>query len=751
MLRANDALVNAAAVGADIIAWNAVEIDSNSLANNDLATLKLLQSPLWPEGIPDFIIKLWNSMQTRLLAREGEHWEVWTNWYDARLDPSRRIPCYSPPDLKLEEARVLLPDELWEQGPAAVNARIRELIEESGCAGDKFPLATTKTSFISDAPTGEEDHLARADLALVLANKLNRIWDEQQSQRLDSGRPAPGFIVHLDAPWGGGKTSFATMLASILNPWCLPRLPQWLQALDLKDTLHRRYNRPWRIVWYNAWQHEHMEPPWWSFNETIRKSLGKQLSPFKGFRKAPSLGEMDSSYAPCWPYRLFQRVVLWGREYGWRFWMSGMGWPLTGLLVISALIYWLWPENSSKSLTGTDIRNWLLAITNLLGVLGIIWNMLFRFRQVIAPGMAEAQSRWHFGAEDPFDHMRRHFHAMMEIVHNPVLVIIDDIDRCQPAHVVDLVRGMQTILTSPRVVFLLLGDRDWIEQSFDSMHKEMKGIDVGPEHRFGGRFVEKAIQLSLVLPEVTSEQRLRYVRALLRTEGEREAPASIEMPEEVARWKADVLRTEDPRQREEKAKELLNSLDEQAELPEDVRAALKQEVAIELVHRSVADEKVEEATRHMLEGLAPLMPSNPRQVKRIINALTIAQEIVRLQDPSRGPYSPAWRKLARWVVLMIERPRSWATLTRRSELVDALKKRGSARNPGMPPELQEAEVKDLLFGNNEKLPQEWRESITTEDVKDWLAPALPATSGRPWPLPDEREQPGGARKRRKTK
>ena len=94
----------------------------------------LAQTPLWPDGTPDWAAEYWRSMKARLLAREGEHWEVWTNWYDARLDPSRRIPCYSPPDLKLEEARVLLPDELWEQGPAAVNARIKALIEESDCA-----------------------------------------------------------------------------------------------------------------------------------------------------------------------------------------------------------------------------------------------------------------------------------------------------------------------------------------------------------------------------------------------------------------------------------------------------------------------------------------------------------------------------------------------------------------------------------------------------------------------------------------
>ena len=72
-------------------------------------------------------------MKHRLLARKDEHWEVWTNWYDARLDPLKNIPCYSPPIKELERARVLLPKDLWEEGPAAVNAAIKRLIEEHDC------------------------------------------------------------------------------------------------------------------------------------------------------------------------------------------------------------------------------------------------------------------------------------------------------------------------------------------------------------------------------------------------------------------------------------------------------------------------------------------------------------------------------------------------------------------------------------------------------------------------------------------
>jgi hypothetical protein len=100
-------------------------------------------------------------------------------------------------------------------------------------------------------------------------------------------------------------------------------------------------------------------------------------------------------------------------------------------------------------------------------------------------------------------------------LNRPIIVIVDDLDRCNAKFVTELVRGMQTILASPRVVYVLLGDRDWIERAFAEVNKEMKAIDVGAEHSFGGRFVEKAIQLSMVLPAMTGDVREGYVEFLL--------------------------------------------------------------------------------------------------------------------------------------------------------------------------------------------------------------------------------------------
>ena len=89
-------------------------------------------------------------MKSALLAAD-QGWEVWTDWYEARLagDAAR------PPNEALEVARATIPDEIWKQGPAAVNAEIKRLIEEH----DRRP------SPAEDQDTGD-DAVSEADFAV---------------------------------------------------------------------------------------------------------------------------------------------------------------------------------------------------------------------------------------------------------------------------------------------------------------------------------------------------------------------------------------------------------------------------------------------------------------------------------------------------------------------------------------------------------------------------------------------------------
>jgi hypothetical protein len=83
----------------------------------------LAAHPLWPDGFP-FLVKIaWERLESTLLDSDRD-WEVWTDWYRDRL---RGLPG----DTDLELARVKLPEGLWRNGPEAVNAAIRRLIEKS--------------------------------------------------------------------------------------------------------------------------------------------------------------------------------------------------------------------------------------------------------------------------------------------------------------------------------------------------------------------------------------------------------------------------------------------------------------------------------------------------------------------------------------------------------------------------------------------------------------------------------------------
>jgi TIR domain len=80
-----------------------------------------LSSALWP-NVPDWAFDGWAELESSLLDA-NEDWEVWTDWYQARLKAG-------PADQVLEVARATIPNDVWKQGPKVVNAEIRRMFEE---------------------------------------------------------------------------------------------------------------------------------------------------------------------------------------------------------------------------------------------------------------------------------------------------------------------------------------------------------------------------------------------------------------------------------------------------------------------------------------------------------------------------------------------------------------------------------------------------------------------------------------------
>ena len=296
----------------------------------------------------------------------------------------------------------------------------------------------------------------------------------------------------------------------------------------------------------------------------------------------------------------------------------------------------------------------------------------------------------------------------MARIRRPVLVVVDDLDRCKPETIVDLVRGMQTILRSPRVVFLILGDRDWIERAFEARNAEMANVGGGAEQSLGARFVEKAIQMSFLLPGMDEAAQEEYVRGLLsRREPAPATAAGVEISEWVrarlavdptAAFDAEALRAEAHDWATAKgyldgsaqAASGRNPDEAPSPAPALTASELGQRVNEEAAIQAASSTEVEAETARRLQPLAPWLPPNPRQIKRILNGVAL-YHAVALQHPTFSTAGDRWFQLALWVVIMTEWPMTWRLLVACPELADviahdapaeALKDLPAARLPG---------------------------------------------------------------------
>jgi hypothetical protein len=76
--------------------------------------------------MPDWAVNAWENLQHILLdAIDG--WEVWIDWYEARLKDG-------PAQQSIEVPIAMIPTSTWDEGPRVVNAEIRSILVERNLA-----------------------------------------------------------------------------------------------------------------------------------------------------------------------------------------------------------------------------------------------------------------------------------------------------------------------------------------------------------------------------------------------------------------------------------------------------------------------------------------------------------------------------------------------------------------------------------------------------------------------------------------
>ncbi len=179
-----------------------------------------------------------------------------------------------------------------------------------------------------------------------------------------------------------------------------------------------------------------------------------------------------------------------------------------------------------------------------------------------------------------------------------VVVLVDDLDRCLPDAVTATLEAIKLFLSTEKMVFVLAADQDMVR---DAISVSLDGARRGDV--FARRYLEKIVQLPIALPRLSGTDAEAYIGLLI---------AGRTMEKEDLRQLAAHVRT----RRNMNRTPLLHEFGELKPAPTEDDLALATQLA---------------------EGLSADRRSNPRQIKRFLNAFGVRESIAHARQVKIAP------------------------------------------------------------------------------------------------------------------
>ena len=434
-----------------------------------------------------------------------------------------------------------------------------------------------------DIPTDSDD-LNRKPFVELLYTYIRRLWrdtDNSESSRYQEN----SYTIHINGEWGSGKSSVLRLLQERLE----------------SDRLS-----PWIVVEYNAWQNQHIEDPWWVFLDKVYKTIYKKT---KGPRK----------------------IWIWIRERYWRLISMNKGKVIAFLIMalISVFAFQYLAEvfgstHSTEEVGATAVKGAqvgqkvgksvkmqeiLKVAGSIISILSSLWLLFQGFTNSLLPGNSAAAANFKQTVRDPMEEIRNHFRDILDYNKKKhIAVFIDDIDRCNPSHVVKLLEGLQTLFRTGKVLYVIAGDANWIRDSFQLQYEDLKGVITKPGQNLGNFFLEKTLQHTIELPRITKEVKKQFWNQVL-TGGSA-----------IADTDEQKLKAYEKELTQAQGDEQINAVIEKAE-PE-LRSRLREQAALKY-----ASSDAKRHIEHSLAKYSEFLHPNPRSMKRLANNLALEKAV----------------------------------------------------------------------------------------------------------------------------
>ena len=477
-----------------------------------------------------------------------------------------------------------------------------------------------------------EDALERKPFARVLAQRIVEIRTSARGAGADDDR---AFMVHVHGPWGSGKSSMLNLLqAQLEEPG--KQKPPWPEGEEPEPAL---------VVWFNAWKHQRMRPPWWALLSTVYRAAVKKCY------------EIGSE-----PQRNAERRAL---QKLWLRWRLRADWG--ALLIVAAVLIGIL---GLAAASGT-----VQLITAGAGALGVA-AAIYTYARPALFGSAKAAQTYTDLTTDPYSPVVKLFGDLVARIKPPLVIFIDDLDRCDSDYVVELLEGIQTLFRGAPVTYVVAAERKWICSSFEKKYGDFS-IAIGePCRPLGYLFLDKLFQISAGMPQLTPELKALYLGTLL---GEAASETVEPSPEQVK----DAAKTMAGKSDEA---EIQKVLDESRDKPVAEQRALRHAGALQ-----ISSAEAVEKTEYRLKKLSHLLEPNPRSMKRLLNAVAMAQARGMLEGRTATPETRArWAMLSlRWPVLADFVADNPAAISHWKGLKPGTGRRSAKPNPRWPAAVQE--------------------------------------------------------------
>lgn len=509
----------------------------------------------------------------------------------------------------------------------------------------------------------------------------------------------PPLTIGIKAQWGVGKTSVMKMVQHMLDSKAdvtegseaglrnssqidTPTYQDMKKMLNDIDPVKKlsptsgkygkKYGIPGRpTVWFNAWKYQNSEQIWAGLAHCIISQIAARLSKYDRRKLWLKLNEKRTNTE-----KSRQQI---GKYVSRK------------MLPISVLFAVLLGGFLAASIWWFDLNNYMTAIggsgITALGIAGNLWDRYKKTKEKISGSLCELITEPIYEGKLGFLHLvEQDIREVLDIVatqEKPLVIFIDDIDRCAPNRIAEIVEAINLFLSGdyPNCIFVIGMEPSVVAASLEVANKalieKIQEFSVLEESApLGWRFMEKIVQLPLNIPAPTNAGIDRYIHSIVTPAEPADINKTYEMQAEfidenkVQYYLKELSASSTVEESINVKKELLDKAS--AEEMANIKEAGLRDYSQKLVMR-------DPVIVRFVKEVTDVFKNNPRQLKRYVNmfrflsTLRYAIESEHTGQESEQVQMPSDETLAKYIVLCLHSPQA----------VDCMKKTIDVRENGI--------------------------------------------------------------------